>query len=283
MTLRTTAQRHVRANEAWVERLARAGYLARALVYATVGALALNVALGNGGRALGPKGAVQSLSHGPFGKVLLAIIAAGLIGLILWRLSQAIFVRRDARGSGVKHAAKPWLHRVRYLGLSVLYSGLVTAAIRGLLGQPGGDGEDAPRAWSAQLMALPFGRVLVLAIGVGIAGYGIWEIFKAYSRKFEKNLHLTGLAARRVSWVTRVSQFGLASRGGVFLLMGGFLGIAAIDFDPSEAKGLGATLLTVSSTPLGDLALVVVSLGLVAFAVYCALQARYRHFEVSQL
>ena len=42
----------------WLERLARLGFLAKGLVYATVGALALQAAFGVGGRTTDTQGAV---------------------------------------------------------------------------------------------------------------------------------------------------------------------------------------------------------------------------------
>lgn len=68
--------------------LPRVGYVARAIVYAVVGVLALILAFGNGGATTGPKGAVQYLAGIPFGEVLLWIVAAGLVAFAAHSLVQ---------------------------------------------------------------------------------------------------------------------------------------------------------------------------------------------------
>jgi hypothetical protein len=51
-----------------VRALARAGYFARAAVYAVIAALALSVALGTGGRTTDTRGALATLARAPAGK-----------------------------------------------------------------------------------------------------------------------------------------------------------------------------------------------------------------------
>ena len=62
------------------EGLARAGLVARGVVYGIIGILALKLALGDGGEATNQQGALQTIAQGPFGKVLLALMAIGLLG-----------------------------------------------------------------------------------------------------------------------------------------------------------------------------------------------------------
>ncbi len=51
---------------------------------------------------------------------------------------------------------------------------------------------------------------------------------------------------------------------------------AAWEFDPKEAVGLDGALLEVAQQPHGGLLLGSVAVGLMAYAVYCLVQARYR-------
>ena len=51
--------------------------------------------------------------------------------------------------------------------------------------------------------------------------------------------------------------------------------IAAIQFDPAKAAGLDAALRSLTQTPLGPWLLVVVALGLAAYGVFCAFDAKY--------
>ena len=51
--------------------LARAGLVARGVVYAIIGVLALKLALGDGGKATNQQGALKTIADQPFGKTLL--------------------------------------------------------------------------------------------------------------------------------------------------------------------------------------------------------------------
>src|SRR3954451_2717274 len=55
----------------WIERLARAGYLAKGVVYLLIGILALQAAAGAGGRTTGTTGAFRVLLRQPLGHWLL--------------------------------------------------------------------------------------------------------------------------------------------------------------------------------------------------------------------
>ena len=63
--------------------LARAGYAAKGVVYVLVGGLAVLAAVGSGGTTTGSRGAMRTVLAGPFGRVMLALIAAGLAGFAL--------------------------------------------------------------------------------------------------------------------------------------------------------------------------------------------------------
>src|SRR5205085_8013903 len=68
------------------EWLARAGFVARGLIYGIIGVLALEVAFGAGGQSPNQQGALKTIAQQPFGKVLLILVAIGLAGYALWRL-----------------------------------------------------------------------------------------------------------------------------------------------------------------------------------------------------
>lgn len=72
----------------WIERLARAGYTAKGVVYLMIGLLAFQAAIGSGGRATDTRGVLHVLLRQPLGRVLLA--AAGLLGYALRRAVSAL-------------------------------------------------------------------------------------------------------------------------------------------------------------------------------------------------
>ncbi|HEY0096819.1 MAG TPA: DUF1206 domain-containing protein, partial [Archangium sp.] len=67
-------------------------------------------------------------------------------------------------------------------------------------------------------------------------------------------------------------------RGGVFVLIGGFLVQAALTANPRRARGLDGALEALAAQPHGTVLLALAAAGLVAYAVYMAVEARYRRF-----
>jgi len=70
---------------ALLERLARLGYVSKAVIYAIVGVLAILTAVNRGGRVTDTSGALRVVLTQPFGRMLLAVLAVGLCGSAPWR------------------------------------------------------------------------------------------------------------------------------------------------------------------------------------------------------
>jgi len=62
----------------------------------------------------------------------------------------------------------------------------------------------------------------------------------------------------------------------VFALVGIFLIKAAVEYDPDEAIGIDGALRKLAEQTYGTVLLGVVAAGLLAYAVFCFVQARYR-------
>ena len=75
------------------ELLSRAGFVARAAIYAIIGVLALKLAIGEGGKLTDQQGALKTVAGQPFGSILLTLLAIGLGGYSLWRLFRAALGR----------------------------------------------------------------------------------------------------------------------------------------------------------------------------------------------
>src|SRR5436305_12465313 len=78
----------------------RAGFVARGLTYALIGALALAIAVGAGtdGTAPNQQGALELITQAPLGWIALAVIAVGLLAYATWKLTQGILGRGPAGG-----------------------------------------------------------------------------------------------------------------------------------------------------------------------------------------
>jgi hypothetical protein len=95
-------------------------------------------------------------------------------------------------------------------------------------------------------------------------------------RRFLKQLDLSSLTGRTRQVVTGLGVAGGAARGAVFAAAGVFILVAAVQFDPDEAKGVDATLRSFSHTPAGPWLLAAVATGLILFGVFSFASARWR-------
>ncbi|MFC6667436.1 DUF1206 domain-containing protein [Deinococcus radiopugnans] len=84
-----------------LETLARFGYASKGVVYGTVGALALGLALGAGGSTTDTRGALLRLQDLPGGSVVLWILMVGLVGYALWQLVRAM-LDPEHQGTGAR-------------------------------------------------------------------------------------------------------------------------------------------------------------------------------------
>ena len=135
--------------------------------------------------------------------------------------------------------------------------------------------------WTAMVMQQPFGRWLVGIGGALAIGIGFWRIYRAYKTKFRKKLNLNELNPQQEDWLVNISRFGIAARGVVFIMIGFFILQAAKNYDPQKVKGLDGALLTLTQQPFGKVLLALMAIGLISYAVYLFLQARYRQIKLN--
>lgn len=246
-----------------IEKVARVGYVGKGIVYGLIGVLALLAAIGPGGDTTDKQGAINAIATLPFGRALLYAIAVGLAGYAIWRVLLAYFNPEDK---------KP-IKRIGYAATGVIYGflGWVSFEVA-----RGGKASGDDTTFAAQLMAQPFGRYLVLALGAIVIGVAIAQFVNAYKALFKSILMLDRMSEQEQRWAVIAGRIGLASRGVVFLLIGGFFLKAGIDHNPRESGGLDDALRKVASVPFGQWALGAVALGFVCYAVFMFIEARYR-------
>jgi hypothetical protein len=252
------------------EGLARFGLVARGVVYAIIGILALKLALGDGGDATNQQGALQTIAQGPFGKVLLALVAIGLIGYATWRLVRA------ALGHGPE-ASDDTKDRITSLVSGLAYAGLSVTAIKILFGSGGGGGAaNNPDKATGGVLDWPAGQVLVVLAGLVFIGVAIDQARKGIKRKFLEDSKTEQMSESTEKAFTLAGVVGHVARAVIFALIGWFLIRAAIDYNPDKAVGIDGALAKLGQSTYGPLALGVVAAGFIAFAAYSILDARYR-------
>ncbi|MFE0985971.1 DUF1206 domain-containing protein [Streptomyces rochei] len=258
------------ANGSTAEGAARAGLTARGVIYLLVGVLALQIAFGTDNREADRGGALAELADKPFGAVLLWALGAGLVGMALWRLSEALFGATGKDGHTAKKRLPAAARCVFYA--FVAYSVLAFAAGSG----GGGSSDRQSRDVTAKVMEMPAGQWIVGLAGAGIVVAGVVIAVQALRRSYHKKLKLGELSPRTRRLVDVTGVGGGAARGIVFAVAGGFAVRAAVDYEPDRAKGLDDTLRSFAETPLGPWLLVLVAAGLVLFGVFSFALARWR-------
>lgn len=194
------------ANGSTAEGAARAGLTARGVIYLLVGVLALQIAFGTGDRQADRGGALAELADKPFGAVLLWALGIGLVGMALWRLTEALFGVTGKDGRTARKRLPAAARCVFYA--FVAYSVLAFAAGSG----GGGSSDRQSRDVTAKVMEMPAGQWLVGLAGAGIAVAGVVIAVQALRRSYHKKLKLGELNPGLGGWSTSPASAGSGTR-----------------------------------------------------------------------
>jgi Domain of Unknown Function (DUF1206) len=250
--------------------LARAGLAARGVLYALIGIIAVQIALGGTRQQADRSGAVRLAAATPLGSVILWLLAAGFAGLTLWRLSEALWGANGADGH------KP-PRRLANLGKALIYAVVTYGVLKYALGLGAPASSDKQsQDLTATAFRYPGGIVAVAIAGVIIAVAGLALAYQAYQRAFLRDLRMGSASPGTRKAVAWLGEFGGMARGAVFTTIGIFLIVAAAEAKPSQAKGVDSALRALAHTPLGPWLLGLIAVGLVLFGVYSCCEARWR-------
>ena len=246
------------------EWLARAGFVARGLIYALIGVLAIKLAVGVGGTKADQQGALKTIAHQPFGKVLLILVAIGLAGYAMWRLFRALL------GHGPEGSDSTF-DRVAAFASGLVYAALCALAVTILMGS----GSENEHKTAAGVLGRPGGTWLVGIVGAVLIGVALYQGYRGVTRDFLKDSKTEKMSARVGKWIEWIATVGHLARLVVFGLVGVFLITAAIDFNPKKAVGLDGALAKLAHASYGPFLLGIVAAGLIAFGIYSLSDARY--------
>lgn len=253
--------------------IARAGYASRGIVYLIVGVFAFIAGVSAGGDQKGAKGALQTLLEQPFGQALIWCMIVGLAGYAVWRFVQSIF---DTDDHGLD--AKGVVVRGGLLTSGITYAYLALFAL-GMLGVLGGGSDGKSSGPVAMAESMLGSTVTLIAMATIFLGVAIAHWVKAFKRKYEDHIDAP---ERMMPMVHAVSISGLTARGVAFAILSAIAVFRLVN--PSdgagEKPGIKEALEFVQNMPAGNVLLMIMGAGVVLFAIYSLIEARWRHINV---
>ena len=249
--------------------LARAGYVARGLLYTYMGYAALQIALTAVPKRADQQATLIVVSGFPLGRLILVGGIVALAAYSLWGFIRAVYdpLHRGKDPAGI----------VTRLGFA--WSGLSYAALlffaTALLTHGTGSNGDQMQQLAARLLAAPFGPTLTEVIGLIGVGAGLGQFVEAYRATFKRDEKRSRMSETERRVTDFLGRAGFISRGMVFALMGWFLFLAGSHRDPHHAAGFTGTFTYLLVQPYGRPLLAVVALGFIALGLHSVVLARY--------
>jgi hypothetical protein len=247
--------------------LGRVGLAGRTAFYAILCALTIRVALLGGvpKHQLNANGALGLVSRPLLGKVAIAAVALGFVIFGIARLVGAVQDRSVSKG-------RRWMTAAQ----GAFYLILASVPALFLAGKKQTGSQQQQQKTTARLLSLPAGRWIVIALGVAMIVVSGVQMRAALRREFRDGLELAG-APRLVRRVAGgAGAIGITARSLVFIPIGIFLIVAAVQNEPNHSYGTDAELLRLSGHPWGVAILAFVAAGLAVFVVFSCIETRYR-------
>lgn len=252
----------------WVPPAARVGYAAKGMVYLLIGWIAAKAALASG-QAEGATGALAALRDEAGGRLMLLVIGLGLACHVLWRAVQVLL---DPEHPGERADHKRMAMRAFYALSGAVYASLAFTAFQ-LSRDAGASGGNGQEVWIARLLEKPFGTWLVMCAGLGVIGYGLQQLYKAWQG--DVNRRMAARDARTHRGLRALGRLGTAARGLVLLPVGWFVFNAGRLYRAEAAADTGEVLEMLGQGWL----LLAVGLGLAAYGAHQIGKALYRRIE----
>src|SRR5688500_7391780 len=257
-------------DSASLEVIARVGLIAYGVVHLLIGWLALQIAwAASASNSADSSGALGTLAGQPFGKILLWLVAVGLVALALWQASEAIWGYRNREG------AKRVRKQVTSGAKVVIYAALGVSAASVALGSGSSSSQSQQQATSG-VLAWPAGQVIVVVTGLIIIGVGVAGVVKGVKKSFSEEIDTSSMSPVARKGVARLGQVGYIAKGVALGVVGGLLSYAALISERQKAPGLDGALHAILAQTFGRFLLTAVALGFVAFGLFALLQSRYR-------
>jgi hypothetical protein len=249
---------------------ARAGYVARGVLYGYMGYAALKIAQTGGSRPADQKASLIAVAGFPLGRFILVVGIAAILAYAGWGFIRAIYDPlhrgRDAQGI-VTRLGFAW-SGLSYLILGFFAFGLLTSG-------SSGSQADGMQQIAAKLLSAPAGVLLTEAAGlIGVAA-GFGQFIEAYRASFKKDEKRSQMSETEKEVTDVLGRAGFIARGIVFALMGWFIFLAGRQQNSAKATGFTGIFTYILAQPYGRPLLALVALGIIALGLHSVVLARY--------
>ncbi|GAA5153282.1 DUF1206 domain-containing protein [Nocardioides marinquilinus] len=259
----------------WTDRAAAAGFVAFGVVHLIIGWLALSLALGDREGSASSTGAFAQLAEQPFGKVLVWLLAVGMVLLAGWQALEAAVGHRGDDDDGDGPVSERTRHRLLSAGKAVVYLVIAISAVRVATGSSSGGSGGGSDSTTAKIMDMPGGQVLVGLIGLGIVAVGIGLLVIAYKESYLEKMDGAARSGRSGTVIRWLGRLGHVAKGVSLGIVGGLFLYAAFTHEADKSGGLDQALRTVLEQPYGPVLLGVIAVGYVGYGVFCLARARH--------
>jgi len=265
----------------WLRVAARLGYASIGVVYLVVAAMAARAVIAWQPTNPNAKHAMETLEIAPFGGVALFAIGVGMFGYGLWRIVVA-FTDPEERGLGFGGL----LQRTGFVLSGIMHGFIGAEAFHfaaGAMGaaHPSRSTQDSADSWTAAVLRMPFGRWLVGAVGVGIAVFALYELYRSVRWDLRALLRTTELPPSMITATIWLARPGMAIRAVVIGVIGIYLTAAAVTYQPSRAVGVAEAFGEIGAWRYGRYAVAATAFGFAVFGVYQILMSRTRRVDVT--
>jgi len=257
----------------YIKKLAQFGFYTKGFLFIVIGILAIMVAIGEkGGQISDASGALSRIAQATYGKVFLIIFIAGAFGHGAWNVLRGVAdvdnVGNDLQGIGKRIIAVIvglFYFFLAWTAWSIVFTANVAV-----------ENGTMQKTFTAILLALPFGAILVAAIGLAVIGAGINECYRGLTGKVQEHFRQYKLEGNSRNIIAVLGFLSFLARALIFGLIGWFFIAAAIEANPNEAIGIDGALRTLAASYYGKILLFLTSAGLICFGVLSLYEAKYR-------
>lgn len=263
-----------------IAKIRSAGFFAKGIVYILVGTLTFLAAIGEGGDIASTDGVVNFFLKLPFGKVMGAVVALGLIMYAIWRIYQALFVPNGDSNNG---KAKSFFRRVRFFYSAALYGYVAYSFARPLIKDlagnehTGGPSENSQNQQAAlgELLSHDYGKWIIWAIVIVVGIQALWQFKLAYSATFLKKIDQNPTIKHEYQLIKKSGRIGYCARGVVFGIISFFLAKVVLLHNSDAYKGTEGALQYLLTFSYGSLLLGITALGLAGYGIFNLMVARH--------